>query len=189
MLQTKLTTMKKLLTGLFLLTCFIACKNAADENKKSADVANSNADKTKMVYHALETGDTKGLDSIFSDDCIDHDAGPNGEDIKGKQNVIADIAKAHNMFNGLKMEMLSHATSPDGDYHYSLVKMTGNTKDNSMGMPAGTKIESTGVDVIKIKDGKCTEHWHFLGQKDVNDMAKNMMGGGQPPMDSSKMKK
>lgn len=181
--------MKKLLTGLLVLTCFIACKNAGGDNNSSADVANTNADKTKMVYHAIETGDTKGLDSIFSDDCVDHDAGPNGEDISGKQNVIADIAKVHNYFDGLKMEMQHHATSTDGMYHFSLVKMSGTSKENPWGMPVGMKVEHTGVDVVKIKDGKCTEHWSFMSQKDVNDMMKGMMGDHKPAMDSTKVKK
>jgi ketosteroid isomerase-like protein len=181
-------TMKKILSGLIVLTCFFACKNANSDNS-SADAANANADKTKMVYHAIETGDTKGLDSIFSDDAVDHNAGDKGEDITGKQNVIAGVAKIHDYFDGLKMEMLQHATSTDGVYHYATVRMTGTAKANPWGMPVGMKMDNTSVDLVKMKDGKCVEHWSFMSQKDVNDMMK-MMGGAQPPaMDSSKMKK
>jgi ketosteroid isomerase-like protein len=178
--------MKKLLTGLLAITCFFACNTKTDSN--NADVANSNADKTKMVYHTLETGDAKGLDSIFSDDVLDHNGGPNGEDLTGKQNVIAEISKMHDYFDGLKMEMLQHATSPDGVYHYATMRMTGTAKQNPWGMPVGMQVDHTGVDLVKMKDGKCTEHWGFMSMKDVNAMMKGM-GDQKPAMDSAKVKK
>ena len=34
--------------------------------------------------------------------------------------------------------------------------------DASMGMPAGSKMDEKGVDVIKLKDGKMVEHWGFV---------------------------
>ena len=179
--------MKKLLTGLLAITCFVACKNAGNEN--NSDAANANAEKTKKVYHAIETGDTKGLDSIFSNDCVDHNAGPKGEDVTGAANVIAELGKIHNYFDGLKMELLEHATSTDGMYHFATVRMTGTAKENPWGMPPGMKMDNTSVDLVKMKDGKCTEHWGFMSQKDVNDMMKGMMGGNKPPMDSAAHKK
>jgi ketosteroid isomerase-like protein len=181
-------TMKKILTGLVVLTCFIACKNANSDNS-NADADNKYAENTKVVYHAIETGDPKGLDSVFSDDAVDHAAGPKGEDLSGRENIKAELVKIHNYFDGLKMEMMQHATSADGMYHYATVRMTGTAKANPWGMPVGMKMDNTSVDMVKMKDGKCVEHWSFMSQKDVNDMMK-MMGGAQPPaMDSSKMKK
>ena len=64
------------------------------------------------------------------------------------------------------------------------VNVKGTAVDNTMGMTAGSSMDSKQVDVVKVKDGKMVEHWGFLDWQDVMKM------GQQPTMDSSgKMKK
>ena len=84
----------------------------------------------------------------------------------------------HNAIKDLKVEPIANATGDD--YNFALVRMTGTTADASMGMPAGTKIDRTFVDVVKMKDGKATEHWGYVDQ---NEMMKMMEGNRMPPMD------
>jgi len=178
---------KLLLIAATTFACYlISCESKTDNHNSQAEKNTANS---KEVYHAIETGDTKGLDSIFSSDCVDHNAGPKGEDLTGSASVIAELGKIHTYFDGLKMELQQHATSADGMYHYATVRMTGTAKENPWGMPVGMKVDNTSVDLVKMKDGKCTEHWGFMSQKDVNDMMKGMMGGNKPPMDSTKAKK
>jgi ketosteroid isomerase-like protein len=174
--------MKQLLFAVAATALLFSCDNkVASESTDNSAAADKNAEGTKKVYHALETGDVAGLDSLFTDDVIDHDAGPTGEDIKGRDSVIAMIGQIHNYFDGLKMELLHHGTSSDGQYHYAAVRMTGKSKANPWGMPAGMDMDDTSMDVIRMKDGKAAEHWGFMSMKDFNETMKMMQGGGAPP--------
>ena len=86
---------------------------------------------------------------------------------------------------GLKMEVIAQGTG-DG-YHFSLVKMTGKVKDASMGMPVGTDISGMSVDVVKIKDGKATEHWSYMDPKQMMEMMQKMPQASMAnPADSTK---
>lgn len=165
---------------LFMISCETKDKGT-DASNDHAAAADRNAEGTKKVYHALETGDVSALDSLFTADVVDHDGGPNGEDIKGRDSVKAMIAQIHNYFDGLKMELQQHATSADGKYHFALVRMTGKAKENPWGMPVGKDVDHTSVDVIRMDNGKCAEHWGFMSQHDVNGMMAGMMAGHEAP--------
>lgn len=177
--------MKQLLLLFTAMVWFTACNegdhDSASNSSDHAALADRNAENTKLVFRAIQTGDVAALDTLFTDDVIDHDAGPQGEDIVGKDSVIAMIGKIHTYFDNLKVDMVHHATSNDGEYHYATVRMTGKAKENPWGMPAGMDMDDTSVDVIKIKNGKASEHWGFMSMKDMNEMMKGMEGAQTPP--------
>ncbi len=163
--------MKRVLFAAAVLCCITSCETKVAGTTDAANaIAEKNAEGTRQVYKALETGDTKALDTLFTDDVIDHNAGDKGQDIKGKDSVIASVGQMHKYFDNLKMEMLHHATSPDGVYHYSTVRMSGKAKENPWGMPVGMMVEHTGVDLVKLNGTKCSEHWNFMSMKDVLGM-------------------
>ena len=58
--------------------------------------------------------------------------------------------------------------------------MRGKAKENPWGMPVGMEVDDMVTDVVKIKDGKATEHWSFTSQKDIHEMMSAMSGGHQP---------
>jgi ketosteroid isomerase-like protein len=181
--------MKKLLIAVAAMVVMVSCetKVSNESGTNSTAAAEKNAEGTKKVFHALETGDVTGLDSLFTEDVIDHDAGPQGQDIKGRDSVKAMLGKMHTFFEGLKIDMMSHATSADGQYHYVTSRMTGKaTAANPWGIPAGMDVDDTSVDVIKMKDGKCSEHWGFLSWKDVNEMMMGMKQGSGKPAEEKK---
>ena len=178
--------MKKLsIIGLSaFLMLFMGC---TDSKKETTTATTSNAEKnsvnSKEIYRAIETGDVSKID-FLTDDAIDHDGGPSG-DIKGADNIKAMLADLHTHFSNLKMEQIADATSADGEYHFALVRMTGTTKDDKMGMPANMTIDQTTVDVVKIRDGKAAEHWGFFTRKDMQGMMPP--GGGGDKMSNDKM--
>ncbi|HVF82456.1 MAG TPA: nuclear transport factor 2 family protein [Flavisolibacter sp.] len=133
-----------------------------------------------MIYQAIETGDVSKMDSLLSKDFVDHE-GNMGKDIVGLDSVKQFLGSIHNYFDGLKMESLSEATSEDGVYHFAMVRMTGKAKANPWGIPVGKDIDDTSVDVVKIKDGKATDHWVFTSQKDMMEMMGAMNGASMPP--------
>jgi ketosteroid isomerase-like protein len=177
--------MKKLL---FLLTAATVI-NACNDNAKVASTNDTNDGAThaksiepaKEAYRAIETGDVSKLDSFFTEDVIDHNANPDGSDIKGRDSVKKMLTQIHTYFeDGLKMEFISDAISSDSVYQYTMVRMKGKAKANPWGMPVGSEVDDTSVDVVKLKDGKAAEHWGFMSMQDVNEMTK-MMQQGPPP--------
>ena len=179
--------MKKLFfTGIVAMICFISCeqKNATTTTNN----AERNTERNKMVYAAMETGDVSKLDSFIDKDIIDHG---HGKEIKGIDSLKAMFADMRNHMSGLKFELITDATSANGEYHFSWYKMSGTCTDGSMGVPAGTKMNMSGVDLVRIKNDKAVEHWSFA---DPAEMMK--MHGGMdmkkdvkmdPNMDHSKM--
>jgi ketosteroid isomerase-like protein len=171
--------MKKVLFAALAMVAMMACEtkvsDSADSNNDSKAMADKNAEGTKKVYRAIETGDVSALDSLFTDDVIDHD-GPQGQPVKGRDSVKAMLGQIHTFIDNLHMELLQHATSSDGKYHYATVRMTGKAKANPWGMPPGMEIDDTSVDMIMMRDGKCAEHWGFMSMKDFNEVMMGMMG-------------
>ena len=134
-----------------------------------------------MVYEAMKTGDVSKLDSFIDKDIIDHGHGG----VKGIDSLKAMFADMHNHMSGLNFEIVTDATSANGEYHFTWYKMQGTCTDGSMGMPAGTKMDMTGVDLVKIKNDKAVEHWSFANPEEMM----KMMGEHKmdPNMDHSKM--
>ncbi|MDQ6608895.1 MAG: nuclear transport factor 2 family protein [Bacteroidota bacterium] len=178
--------------GLFLITAgmflLASCNQSKDASTTTGDKDNTAMNKQNMENHkavitAIETGDVSKLDTIMSKDMVDHQ-GNMGRDIVGVDSMKFYLGQMHNFFDGLKMEVMQTATSPDGDYFFATVRMTGKAKANPWGMPVGSDIDDTSVDVVKMKDGKATDHWMYISQKDMMEM----MGSGMPPMKKDTMK-
>lgn len=139
-------------------------------------MAEKNNANTLEVYRAIETGDFSKLDQIIDQNVIDH-AGPHG-DMVGLDSTKVMFQEMHDHISNLKMEPIANATG--GDYHFNLVRMTGTTNSDYMGIPANTPIDVTSVNVIKIRNGKAVEHWRY---SDPHDMMRMMeMQGGHKMM-------
>jgi ketosteroid isomerase-like protein len=174
--------MKKILLAAGSLAfILIACKDA--DNTSGNSQAATNTEHSKEIYRALETGDVSKLDSIIAPDFVNHESG----EMQGRDSAKAMIGDVHNHFDNLKFDLVSEATASN-DYHFALVHMTGTAKDNSMGMPAGTKVDRSGVDVVRIKDGKAVEHWSFEDPKAMMEMMQHMPPGSMdmPKTDTTK---
>ncbi|MDQ6813240.1 MAG: ester cyclase, partial [Bacteroidota bacterium] len=143
-----------------------SASNTTDDRKQME--ANS-----EQVYRAIETGNFTGIDTTMAPDIIEH-SGPHGE-IKGRDSVIASLKQISVMNKNVKVETLARSYDPATGYIFSMVRRTGTTVTPMDGMPANTPYDVTAVDVVKVKDGKATEHWGYV---DPNAMMKMM--GKQP---------
>ena len=178
--------MKKLIFGAAMLTLAISCNTPSTTT--STDKGQAQADKNMAnnlkVYDALKSGDTSPLDSLVATDAVDHD-GAHG-DMKGKDSILHMLGDMHNHFKDLKFDVISSAAN--GDYVFTLVRISGTTTDSSMGMP-GRAIDEKGVDVVKFNsDNKVTDHWGFSDDQQVSKEMKEMRDK-MSMKDDSKMKK
>jgi predicted SnoaL-like aldol condensation-catalyzing enzyme len=158
--------MKKNLFVVCACTCcfLIACNNSANSGN------DNNISTSRDIFKGIEAGDTTKLSSIAAD-AVDH-AGPYG-DVTGADSIKGMLAQIHNHIKDLKIEILNDATS--GDYVYVWNKWTGTALDSSMGFSPNQPFNTSGVDIIKFRDGKAVEHWGFVDQKDVIAMRAQMM--------------
>ncbi len=171
--------------------------SCADKATKKDDASATIKENNINFYKAMETSDAVTLKKWITDDAVDHNGGPTGEDIVGGDKIVSMLIQMRSSFEpGFKMNIVSQAI--DGDYLFTLVEMKGTTTANpSMGFPPSTKMDSRSVDVVKLKDGKAQEHWAFMSMPDVMMMMKgkdamphgdtDMTGGAQKPiMDTAK---
>ncbi|HET7115843.1 MAG TPA: nuclear transport factor 2 family protein [Hanamia sp.] len=177
--------MKKFLFSSAVAMFFlISCHNAPSgttagttSSQNDLNIANS-----LKIYKAIQTGDMSAIDTLIASDAIDHD-GPNGTEIKGRDSIVKMLGDIHNHIKDINFDVITSAANDD--YVFSLVHITGTSADSSMGMP-GKSFDEKGVDVIKLKDNKISDHWGFTDDAQVS---KEMMEMRDKMNSMDKMKK
>ena len=136
-----------------------------------------------VVVNAFKTGDINSIDSVVSDDLVDH---TERGDVKGKDSLKAMIITAHKNAKDMSGELLNSAAS--GDYVYQNMRYKG-TSDGSMGMPKGP-YDFIAIELVKFMDGKIVEHWNFMQAADMMKMMPQQPGmNNMGKHDSTGMKK
>jgi len=167
--------MKKLffILAVVIMNSLIACNSDAGG---TSTTAKKNTEVNDAIMKAYQAGDFSKMGDYIAADAVDH-GGSTGE-VKGLDNIVADMKKYHEQMPDMKLEKIREMA--DDEYVMTWAKMSGTPKTDGMGMKAGQKVEMTSIDVAKFKDGKAVEHWIFM---DPNDMMKMMMpSDGQMPM-------
>jgi predicted SnoaL-like aldol condensation-catalyzing enzyme len=172
--------MKRLLIAFAAFGLLVSCNDGTTIAGSSDDNhAERNRQITREVYKAINTGDVSNIDTFWTDDVIDHNAAADGSDVVGKDSVKHYLSQIHTYFDNFNIDVLSEASSSDGNYHFAMVRMKGKAKANPWGMPVGMEMDDTSVDVLKLRDGKVAEHWGFLSWEDINQMMGQMQGAQQ----------
>ena len=171
-----------ILTSSGLICCITSCNsNTATGNTQGE----KNIAAVHAVNDAIESGDVGKLDQYIAADAVDH-TGEQGE-VKGLDNIKANLKHMHDTYPDMKLEEVQEASN--GDYVFVLTRFTGTNKEASMGAPAGTHFDMTGVEVIKFNnDGKATDHWEYMTMADMMKMMGGEHGMGNMGMDSTKNK-
>jgi len=179
----KIKIMKKIFLAAFAgLLCFFTSCNTnteASSANKNTEQEQKNIAANDVITKAFQTGDVSGVDSVVSDNFVDHtDRG----DVKGRDSLKAMVKMIHSNFKDMKTEKVREVA--DEDYVYSWMRYSG-TSDGSMGMPKGP-YDMESIEVSKYKDGKAVEHWAFM---EMQDMMKMMPPPPPPAQNASKTKK
>ena len=167
-----------------LLCICTSCNSGADSTSDNNDNAQEqkNLAASDVINKAFQTGDVSGIDSVVSDDFIDHtDRG----DKKGRDSLKAMVNFIHSNFKDMKMEKIRELG--DNEYVFTWMRYTG-TSDGSMGMPKGP-YDMSAIEVAKFKDGKAVEHWSFMDMQDMMEMMPQQPSNPPNKMDTGKAKK
>ena len=105
----------------------------------------------------LGEGNLDNLDELVTDDVVDHEQGLPGQP-EGKEGVVFFVNALRSAFSDIKATVGPSLES--GDLASARVTITGKHTGDWMGVPASDKsFEITSVDIIRVEDGKCAEHW------------------------------
>lgn len=112
-----------------LLCIFTSCDSKTDNtaDKKDNSMQQKNMAASDAISKAFQTGDASAIDSVVSEDFIDH---TERGDMKGRDSLKAMVKFAHDNFKDMKAEKV-HALADD-DYVYSWMHYTG-TSDGTHG--------------------------------------------------------
>lgn len=113
----------------------------------------------RMVEEGTNGGNTSVFDEVISPDAVDHTAPPSQE--PGPEGV----KKGHAAFKAAFPD--AHATmeemAADGDLVAYRVTMRATNEGPFMGLPpTGRSFEASGMNLVRLKDGKLVEHWSYL---------------------------
>ena len=111
----------------------------------------------RFYDETIGNGNLDLIDELTADEFVDHEEGFPGQP-EGKEGIKFFVTAMREAFPDIKAtvgEMLE-----DGDLASARVTLTGTHKGEFMGVPASDKsVEVETIDIIRIADGKCAEHW------------------------------
>lgn len=103
-------------------------------------------------------GNLKAVDELSAPNFVDHTPRPGAKPgLQGMKDAITGFRTAFPDGKITVDELLA-----DGNTVVARTTFTGTHKGPMAGIPAtGKKIKVTGVDVVKVSNGKATEVWHY----------------------------
>jgi steroid delta-isomerase-like uncharacterized protein len=105
----------------------------------------------------LTNGNLDKLDDLVTNDVVDHEQGLPGQP-EGKEGVTFFVNAMRGAFSDIKAT--ADQTIESGDLACAHSTITGKHTGEWMGVPASDKtFEIESIDIIRIEDGKCAEHW------------------------------
>jgi steroid delta-isomerase-like uncharacterized protein len=126
----------------------------------------------RRLYDEVGAGNLAVIDELVADDFVEHEAFPGLEPTK--EGVKRFFAMLRSAFPDLRMDV--REILADGDLVCARVVATGTHRGDFMGMASsGSHIEVQVFDMVRIHDGRVTEHW---GLMDAMSMMQQI--GGMP---------
>ena len=119
---------------------------SAEENKAIA----------RRGYQAINQKNLDALDEVVAPDMTEHDPAPG--QAPGLEGVKQYFSSLHAAFPDVQMdveEMIAEA-----DKVVARVSVSGTQRGEFMGIaPTGNRVAITGIDILRVADGKIVEHW------------------------------
>ena len=119
---------------------------SAEENKAIA----------RRGYEAINQKNLDALDEVVASDMTDHDPVPG--QAPGLEGVKQYFSSLHAAFPDVQMDV--EEMIAEGDKVVARVSVSGTHQGEFMGIaPTGNRVTITGIDILRVADGKIVEHW------------------------------
>ena len=111
---------------------------------------------TRRAYEAINQKNLDALDEMVASDIIDHDPAPGqGPGLEGVKQYFSSL---HTAFPDVQMNIDDMIA--EGDKVVARLNVSGTHQGEFMGIdPTGNRVTITGIDILRIADGKIVEHW------------------------------
>ena len=107
-------------------------------------------------YEAINQNNLDALDEVAAPDLTDHDPAPG--QAPGLEGVKQWFSSMHTAFPDFRMNVEDMIA--EGDKVVARVRLSGTHQGEFMGIDAtGNRVTITGIDILRIADGKIVEHW------------------------------
>ncbi len=110
----------------------------------------------RQAYDAINRNDLDALDELVASDVTDHDPAPGqGPGLEGVKGYFSSL---HAAFPDLRIDVEDMIA--EGDKVVARVRGSGTHQGEFMGIaPTGNRVEFSGIDILRIAEGKIVEHW------------------------------
>ncbi|MGH2967431.1 MAG: ester cyclase [Solirubrobacterales bacterium] len=110
-------------------------------------------------YDEINAGNLDVIDGLVADDFVEHEEFPGIS--PDKEGVRQFFSMFRSAFPDMRME--AHEVLAEGDLLCCRGTMSGTQQGEFMGVPpSGKHFEVTGFDLLRVRDGKVTEHWGVM---------------------------
>ena len=147
--------------------------------KREKGVLYMSAEENKAIarrgYEAINRNNLDALDEVVASDITDRDPAPG--QAPGLEGVKQWFSSMHTAFPDFRMDVEDMIA--EGDKVVARVRMSGTHQGEFMGIdPTGNRVEISGIDILRVADGKIVEHW---GNFDDLGMMQQLGVIEQPP--------
>ena len=164
------------ISTVLLTSCMKKDTAATDSSMKVDSNKQKNIDSYKVVLGMFSSGKLDDLNKYIADDFNEHSPWP------GQKPGLAGLKEGMTGFRASfpDLKITPKEVTSDGDWIFAHYNMTGTNTGSFMGMPpTGKKVDIDGMELIKLNNGKCTDHWQYSeGRKMMEQL------GMMPPMDA-----
>ncbi len=100
-----------------------------------------------------------------------------GKEVHGKDSLKAVLMQISKSMKDIKIDTKVSAYDHEKGYLFSESNFTATTTAPLYGMPANTKLDMNSVDVVKIVNGKATDHWVYENPQEMMKMMSEQKKG------------
>ena len=166
------------ISSVLLSSCMKKDTASSDAAMKADSVKNYNISGYRAVNDMLSSGKMDDLGKYIADNMVDHQMMPGQK--PGLAGMKETMMGFHAAFPDLKFTT-NHITA-DSNMIWAQYTMTGTNTGSFMGMPpTGKSIKVDGMDLIRLENGKCVEHWGYDEGRKMMEQLGLMPPMGAPP--------
>ena len=110
----------------------------------------------RRIYEAFSQNNLDVLDDLIASDFTDHNPNPGqGPGLEGLKQFISSM---HTVLYGLQNDVEDMVA--EGDKIAARLRISGTHQGEFLGIaPTGKQVTFTGIDILRIAEGKVVEHW------------------------------
>jgi steroid delta-isomerase-like uncharacterized protein len=110
----------------------------------------------QFYEEVVNAGNLDKIDEILSEDFVEHEEFPGiSQDREGVKEFFRRLRSAFPDVRFRTEDVIS-----EGELTAARYTMTGTHEGEFMGLPpTGKQVTVSGIDIVRLRDGKCLEHW------------------------------